>query len=64
MLVKELIEVLQDCDGEDIVILATDAEGNDYKELADYNETDYYWYGDALTENPVEAHKALVLWPN
>lgn len=74
MLVKELRSVLDKCDPDDLVILATDAEGNDYRPLADYNETDYRWYDDELINYDTyfedwpeswddRGQRTLVLWP-
>ena len=41
MKVKELIEKLQQCDPEDIIVLAKDEEGNGFNMLGDIDEAIY-----------------------
>ena len=37
MKVKELIEILKECDPEDLIVLSKDPEGNGYKEARTYD---------------------------
>lgn len=51
MKVKYLLEILQECNPDDVVIMSRDAEGNGYSPLADYSDEYNYlaesdWAGD------------------
>lgn len=52
MTVKELIEQLKQCDPNDIVILSSDAEGNNHSPLDEVSEARYVpdstWSGDVV----------------
>lgn len=72
MTVAELIEALSEAPGDSLVVLSSDAEGNDYRPLA-YADLARYapvetWYGDVLDEDADEEDydgvvDAFVLWP-
>jgi len=71
MKVKDLIKFLNRCDPDDTVVLSSDAEGNDYKELCDYDYNLYLTGGVIYDEAELAAEeidendtiKCVVLWP-
>lgn len=76
MTVSELIEQLKDKDGEAIVVMSSDAEGNSYSPLRVLDSTFYVadsTYSGAVFEDWVEAkdyvdskdelQKCVALWP-
>lgn len=76
MKVKELKELLDQFDDNDIVVLSGDGEGNSYSPLADYSKgmyiADSTWSGDFVDADEIEededinlstAVPALLLWP-
>ena len=62
MKVRMLIDLLENCDPEDIVVMSKDAEGNSYSPLYDISEDRYHaettWYGEIglrfLTDEDIE----------
>lgn len=73
MTVKELRDLLKDVDGDVLVIMSKDGEGNGYSPLADTNlgqylyEADTTWSGDLIdvdeADADTEAVPCVVLWP-
>ncbi len=43
MTVKELRDVLSSCNDNDVVVIASDGEGNNYSTVADINTKEYNW---------------------
>lgn len=67
MKVKELLEILNLCDPEAIVIMSRDAEGNGYSPLnnigEDLYEAETSRYGDLADDRSIDAEEAVVFWP-
>lgn len=76
MTVKQLMEILNNCNPESEVVISSDGEGNSYSPLADYNDELYYfpestWSGECLSKEDLdykdreysEADRCVVLWP-
>ena len=56
MKVKDLLKVLMEYNQEEEIYLSKDAEGNDFKPLAEVKS--WIWEGNDLV-----CHDAIVLWP-
>ena len=66
MTVKELIGILNLCDHDDIVFLASDGEGNSFRQLGDYSPEIVSDIDDreiTLGEPDDEGMRVVVLWP-
>jgi hypothetical protein len=70
MTVEELRALLKDLDGEMIVVLSSDGEGNRFAEVGGYNTENYAFddYNEDLVEISQEvardATRCVVLWPD
>lgn len=76
MTVKELKQLLDTFDDDDIIVISKDSEGNEYSPLFDADSGFYFeensWSGDFVTGSDLEDDKdinlshatpAIVLWP-
>lgn len=67
MKVKELIEELSKLDGERLVVMSKDGEGNSYSPLADVIEATYVpettWRGDLGDDSEPNGIASVVLYP-
>ena len=68
---SELIEILQQIDGDPEVVMSKDGEGNEYSPCAGYGTAMYdaetTWYGNVynieVDETPETAVPCVILWP-
>jgi len=62
LIVKELLKILARCDLNATVVLAKDAEGNDYRELASVDNSLLY-ESKYRTCGKEVGNPAIILWP-